>query len=121
MVYVDARPSNRFLKWLNGTVKVVLGSVHFLFHIMALLYVAAITTALTTKVFNPVIGTIVLYSKVFLGEFFDTGSGSVDRAQDCLAGIDWAESGNMAVCHGSARCLLYRRNGGTVCTLQFPS
>jgi Calcineurin-like phosphoesterase len=90
VLYVDARLSNRFLKWLNGSVKVVLGSVHFLFHMMALLYVAAISTALTTKVFNPVIGTIVLYSKVFLGEFFDTGSGSVDRAQDCLAGIDWA-------------------------------
>ena len=111
VLYVDARLSNRFLKWLNGTVKVVLGSVHFLFHIMALLYVAAITTALTTKVFNPVIGTIVLYSKVFLEEFSDTGN----RKRRSRAGLPrryrLGQSGNMAVCHGSAGCLLYRRNG----------
>jgi len=48
--YVDAKLEHRLLKRLNGPIKVVFGTLHFQLHIMALLFVGAITTVLTSLV-----------------------------------------------------------------------
>jgi hypothetical protein len=94
--YVDAKLQHRLWKWLNGPIKVVFGTLHFQLHIMALLFVSAITTVLTLKLLNPIIGVSILHLKLFLGDawqqtLFASGGreGNLKAMHDCVSNFDW--------------------------------
>ena len=91
--YVDANLTHKATKWLNGPVKVLLGTLHCSAHVTALLYVSALSLTLSTVLFNPLIGMLTLWGKVFFGEVAHAFSnGSESQLQDvlaCLGKLDW--------------------------------
>ena len=92
--YVDARLKHRFWKWLNGPIKVVVGTLHFALHIMALLLVSALTAFLTLKLFNPIIGAAILSARLIVGEvvsnFWYSGTDADLKAMyECAGNFDW--------------------------------
>jgi len=95
--YVDAKLQHRLLKWLNGPIKVVFGTLHFQLHILALLFVSAITTVLTLKLLDPVIGVAILHSKLFLADAWqgtlfasDGREPNLKAMHDCVSNFDWS-------------------------------
>ena len=99
VLYVEADLKSRFLRWLNGPIKLVFGTLHYSAHITALLYVSALSTALATNILNPIIGTAILYARVLTGELLQGLLWSGDReAQlrsmwNCLDRLDWSAPG----------------------------
>jgi len=95
--YVDAKLQHRLLKWLNGPIKVIFGTLHFQLHIVALLFVSAITTVLTLKLLDPVIGVAILHLKLFLGDAWqgtvvasDARGADLTAMRDCVSNFDWS-------------------------------
>jgi Calcineurin-like phosphoesterase len=99
VAYVDAKLEHRRWKWLNGPIKFVFGTLHFLLHIKALLFVSALTAFLANKVFDPAIGGALLNVKLLVADFWHNGS-YVSGAKDvtlksmeaCAAKLDWSGS-----------------------------
>jgi hypothetical protein len=93
--YVDANLTGRATKWLNGPLKVLLGTLHCSAHLTALLYVSALSLALSNALLNPLIGALTLWGKVFFGELAQGVSFTGAREahlQDmlaCLGRLDW--------------------------------
>jgi hypothetical protein len=71
--YVDAKLEHRLWKWLNGPIKVAVGTLHFLFHIWALLFVSALTAFLSINVLDPAIAAALLNAKILIADFFGVG------------------------------------------------
>jgi hypothetical protein len=94
MFYVDAKLQHRLWKWLNGPIKVVFGTLHFHLHIMALLFVGAVTTVLTFKLLNPIIGVAILHLKLFLADAWQgtrfASEGNLKAMHDCASNFDWS-------------------------------
>jgi hypothetical protein len=93
--YVDANLSGRLTRWLNGPVKVLLGTLHYGAHVNALLYVSALSLVLAAWISDPLIGVLALSGKIFVGEIAQAVSFSGAREthlQDmlvCLGKLDW--------------------------------
>jgi hypothetical protein len=93
--YVDARLKHSLWKWLNGPIKVVVGTLHFALHMMALLFVSAIAAFLTLKLFNPIIGVGILGVKLVVGSLlraFSRYGGDVDlkTMYECASNFGWS-------------------------------
>src|SRR5215510_7133337 len=92
--YVDAKLQHRLWKWLNGPIKVVFGTLHFQLHIMALLFVSAVTTVLTFTLLNPIIGVAILHLKLFLADAWQgtlfASEGNLKAMHDCASNFDWS-------------------------------
>ena len=93
--YVDANISNRFLRWLNGPLKVVFGTLHFSAHLAALLFVSALSFLLAAKVFNPLIGMATLSGKLFIDNIVQGiaysagGERYLEEMHACLRHLGW--------------------------------
>lgn len=94
--YVDTRLKHKLWQWLSGPIKLTLGTIHFALHIAALLFVSAVTTVLTLKLFNPVIGAGMLHLKLFGGRILqgssvsgDGGDANLRAMRDCVRNFDW--------------------------------
>ena len=83
--YVDARLKHRFLKWLNGPIKLLLGTLHFELHLGALLFVSAFASVVSLKLFNPLIGVGILNWKASGGDGLPPTSASDGIAAAQLA------------------------------------
>lgn len=93
--YVDARLKHKLWKWLNGPIRIVMGTLHFTLHIMALLFVSALTAFLTLKLLNPVIGASILSVKLVVGDLLRSISPSGEDANlramyKCASNFDWS-------------------------------
>jgi hypothetical protein len=95
--YVDARLKHRFLKWLNGPIKLVLGTLHFQLHLGALLFVSAFASVVSHKLFNPLIGIGILNWKASGGDSLSpTGASDgaaaaeLGKIHDCVNNFDWS-------------------------------
>src|SRR5215467_10479950 len=95
--YVDDKLRFRFLKWLNGPIKLVLGTLHFQLHIIALLFVSAVTTVVTLKLLNPIIGVAILHLELFIADAWhgtlflsDGREGNLKAMHDCVTNFDWS-------------------------------
>jgi hypothetical protein len=89
--YADARLEHRLWKWLNGPIKVAIGTLHFALHITALLFVSAVTTFLALKLVNPIVGAGILYLKLAVADIWSSASGAnLSAMYECASKFDWS-------------------------------
>jgi len=96
VIYVDANMTSKLLKWLNLVAKAVLGTIHFKFHVTALLLVDAISTSLMVHFLNPLLGRIVLQLRVWQDALLqstplasDANAAVLADRRSCLEAFDW--------------------------------
>ncbi|MDX2204074.1 MAG: hypothetical protein NW223_15085 [Hyphomicrobiaceae bacterium] len=66
IAYTDVKLVSRAWSWLTGPVKVLIGSLHFSYHIKALLLIDAITSTVMVNYLNPSLGLAWLDAKIGL-------------------------------------------------------
>jgi hypothetical protein len=81
--YVDAKLKHGLLRWLNGPIKAAFGTLHFLFHIWALLFVSSLTAFLSINLFDPAIEAALLNAKIVIEDLFSL-SGTEDIGRDAF-------------------------------------
>jgi hypothetical protein len=91
--YVDAKLKHPLWRWLNGPIRVAFGTVHFLFHIWALLLVSALAAFLALNLFDPAIGVALLYAKILVADVVGgTADAVLDKMAACVSKLDWGGS-----------------------------